>query len=553
MEPVPDEQFLSELASPELPLHRISEVAVHGLFTDGMVLQREMPVPVWGWGPEGAEVEVSFAGNRVKTKVAENRWSLKLPSMPSSGEGRELTISSGSRSIVLKDVLVGDVWLCAGQSNMQVEMKLDVKAYPQRAADIGAANNPLVRFYKVERASSRSPRRDVPAVWDDLQAPWTNSFFGNQWRPCTKEWVQHISATGFYFARDLQPKIGCPVGILVAARGSTSIDSWVPAEVINSEACWVEPNRGEDARKALAKVNSDWAKFITSKAAPWRVYKEKYPTQEALYKAQTTPGHEPIQRPRPAVWPSCFFNGMLHPVAPFAVKGVLWYQGESDGGLPAQYAEKMASLIHAWRGLWQRPDMPFIITQLAGFSGWGDGLCDTEKSGWAVFRAAQARVPGMVSNVYMTTLIDAGMVKNVHPYRKEIAGTRLSLVARKEIYKEPVAAYGPLFQSIAKEGSTLVVSFTNTEKGLLAKEVDLDGNLLPGGVLRGFTICGADQQFVKAEAKIEGDRVIVSSPQVADPVAVRYAWADFPLANLYNSEGLPGFPFQASAEQGAKK
>ena len=266
---------------------------------------------------------------------------------------------------------------------------------------------------------------------------------------------------------------------------------------------------------------------------------------KALYEAQVRAGSTPIHAPEQPNWPSCFFNGMIHPLAPFAMRGVLWYQGEGDAGNHAPYAAKMVSLIKTWRALWQRPDLPFITTQLMGFAGSGDEPPDSDKHKWAELRAAQAQVPSMVTNTYMATLIDAGMHYNIHPFQKETAGQRLALVARKEVYSDSVAAYGPRFQAVARKEGALALSFRNAGQGLVAREVDLDGTRLPGGVLRGFTLAGPDREFVKAEARIEGSQVIVSSPQIPAPIVVRYAWADFPLANLYNAEGLPASPFQA--------
>jgi sialate O-acetylesterase len=528
-----DEWLLRELAPPEIPDRLRHDLTLHGLFTDGMVLQRDTTVPIWGWGSEGAEIAVSFGETRVATKVSGGRWSVTLPAMPASSDGRELTVTSGSRSIVLKDVLVGDVWLCSGQSNMAIEMKID-RAHPPRAADLDAAGNPLVRFYKVDRASSRRPRVDVPPVRDDIYEPWSNAFLDNQWRHCTKEWAQHISATAYYFARDLQPRIDCPLGILVSARGGSAISSWVSADVIKSQACW------GDARQKLTAAELNWPSFALPLVDRWRAFTRQYPTKHRLWLAQQkqSPGQSPVRIPPQPTWPSCFYNGMIHPLAPFAVKGVLWYQGETDVGNAAIYADKLVSLIQSWRHLWKRPEMPFIIAQLAPF----DHPMPEGRS--AELRAAQARVPLMISAAYTASLIDAGMRKNIHPLQKDVAGRRLALVARKEIYGEPVAAYGPALRTVEKTGGEVALSFNHSDSGLLAKEVELDGTTLPGGILRGFFLRGIDEEWIEASARIEGDRVIVASPEVSEPVAVRYAWADFPLANLYNGDDLPASPFQ---------
>ena len=530
-----DEWLAREFVPAELPVSTQNQLRLHGLFTDGMVLQRDVPIPVWGWGPEGAEVRVYFGKNEVTTKVQGNCWSVRLPAVPASTEARTLTVVCGSRCIVLKDVVVGDVWLCSGQSNMTSEMKLDVAGYPRRQIDIDKTSNPNIRFFKVDRGSSRMPRCDVPPIRNDIYEPWFDSILGNQWRPCTSEWSPHVAATAFYFATELQPRLGCPLGIIICARGGTSISAWVPSEVIKAESCW------NGFRASLNRTETHWTEFAQPTLAYLREYTTKYPTMEVLYKAQTTPNHEPIRYPGQLTWPSCFYNGMLHAMAPFALKGVAWYQGEGDAGNPA-YADMLASMISNWRGLWQQPDLPFVIAQLAGF---GDERPSIGESPWAELRECQAKVPARVPHTAVAVLFDAGMRKNIHPVQKEIAGARLALVARKDVYGEAVAAYGPTFQTLAREGNALAITFAHTENGLKAKGVNLDGVVLPAGKLEGFAISGADRKFVVAEARIDGNRVLVANSAVPEPMAVRYAWADFPIANLYNSVDLPACPFRA--------
>ena len=505
--------------------------AVHGLFTDGMVLQRAMPVPVWGWGPEGATVTVEFGGQQ-KTAVIDssNHWKILLDPMPASSTPRSLQVSSFEFQVSFSDILVGDVWLCSGQSNMQISMKLDVKRYPPRKTDIEKADNPMIRFFKIDRASSQFPRRDIPPVQDDIYEPWANSFLENKWRPCTPEWVPHISAAAFYFSRELQPQVGCPVGILVSARGGTAIDKWVSREVINGRDCW------SAARQKLWKTADEWDAFIAPPAEVRREFTEKYPSLKSLWLVQKDGSSD--RAPRPPVWPTCFYNGMIHPLAPLALKGVLWYQGEGDTGNPVPYEDKLTDLITSWRALWSRDNLPFIVIQLAGFDRFGGK--------GAELRNAQAHVAERVSNVYLATLIDAGMHKNIHPVRKDIAGERLARVALKEVYQQPMDAYGPVLQSVAEKDGGLLLTFSNTGVGLEARELDLDGTHLSAGVLQGFMIAGRDLNYVEAKAEIlSGSQVLVSSEQVRGPIAVRYAWADFPLANLYNSAGLPAAPFQS--------
>jgi N-sulfoglucosamine sulfohydrolase len=533
------EDYLRELAPPESPLDPQAPLAVHGLFTDGMVLQRDRPVPVWGWGAPGATVTVEFAGQSKTTVVdSSNHWKILLDPMPASSTPQVLSVFSPVSGIKFQvsfsDVLVGDVWLCTGQSNMQVSMKLDVKRDPPRATDIENADNPLIRFFKVDRASSRFPRRDIPPVQDDVYEPWSNSFLGNQWRPCTPEWVPHVAAAAFYFAREIQPQVGCPVGILVSARGGTAIDKWVSRDVMNGRDCWAAQ------RQQLWESADDWDALIAPPAELRRAFAEKYPDLKSLWLDQQNDSS--LRAPAQPTWPTCFYNGMIHPLAPVALKGVLWYQGEGDAGNPVPYEDKLTDLITSWRTLWSRDDLPFIVAQLAGFDRFGGT--------GAELRDAQARVAERVPDVYLANLIDTGMHQNIHPVRKDLAGDRMARVALKEICGQPVDAYGPALQSVREDDGGLLLTFTDTGDGLEAREVDLDGSRLPAGVLRGFMLAGKGLDFVEAAAEIRSaNQVFVSSENVRNPVAVRYAWADFPLANLYNTAGLPAAPFQSELSE----
>lgn len=532
------ESVLRELVPAESPAADPLTPLLHGLFADGMVLQRDREVPIWGWGPDGANVEVRFGSTVVGTEVRGNSWMVKLPPMPASDQGRELTVVCRDRRAIVRDVLVGEVWLCSGQSNMQWEMKLDLEKDPQRGADIRDATNQMVRFFKVDRAVARLPRRDIPPVRDDIHEPWSNAFLGNRWRPATPEWVPHVGATPFYFAGEMQARLKCPVGILICARGGSSIDCWVPAEVIRGNPWW------GDKSKALQYVEGQWPEFIGPQVARWRSFKERFPTLHDLWLAQQA-GERIAPPPQPA-WPTCFYNAMLHPLAPCAVRGVVWYQGESDARGAETYTDKMAGLISAWRRLWGQPDMPFVFAQLPGFAGHDGEPPDADNLNWAAMRVAQARVPKMVPGAFMACLIDAGMRHEIHPVRKDVAGKRLALVALKEVYGTPINAHGPMLRKVTKKDGALELTFDHDHGGLVAKRVDLDGFVVPGGAVTGFTIRGRDSPWVAGTAHIQGDNVTVASPRIADPVAVRYAWADFPLANLYNGDGLPAPPFECA-------
>ncbi len=482
----------------------MAEVKLNPLFTDHMVLQRNQAVPVYGTADPGEKVIVEFAGQTKETVAGDSgEWRVILDPMSASADARELVVHStpDTRHLTLSDVLVGDVWLCAGQSNMATEIRL----YPTlREAKADVLSNPMVRLFKFRREGigTEAPSKEVV-----IDPP-----FNDSWQAMTPDMAREFSATGAFFGHALQPLAGIPVGLLYANRGGTAVNQWLPMEFMMSKPDLYAPFLGPDN--------------------PWWQESERNP---GLVRA-----------------PSRLFNGTIHPVIPFAIRGCIWYQGESDDRYSSIYGEMISDLITVWRGLWGC-DFEFLFVQLApyGAVGW-----DARGEAWAFLREAQDAALTL-PNTARAVIIDSGEQLDIHPQNKQPVGERLALLAA-HLDKPEIAAHSPEFDSAEAAGSRIRITFQNTGSGLETRRVAMNRNkrLEPGtdpeafvveaDTLAGFTVCGADQQFVKAQAKIiDGDTVEVWADSISAPVAVRYGWANFPLCNLYNSAGLPACPFRS--------
>ena len=482
-------------------------------FTDHMVLQREVKIPVWGTADAGETVTVEFAGQK-KTAIAdtEGKWLVKLDPLPASAEPRELLVR-GNRKLAIGnckcvDVLVGEVWLASGQSNMDFSLSKKVKYFAGVAneeAEIAAANYPLIRMFTGDAAKAYTPQNRV----------------AGEWKVCSPETAPAFSAVGYFFARDLQKEIKVPVGILTLAFGASTAEAWIQREALASDS---------QLKPMLERFDAAVEKFRTNPppvvAAP---RSEDVSATNAAPKDRKRGGgsRDPIQDQHN---PTVLFNGMIQPVIPYAIRGVIWYQGESivdanKGGI-ALYPRVQAALIRNWRALWGEGDFPFYIVQLAG---------QEAASNSPLVREAQATVLEL-PNTGMAAASDIGEAKNVHPKNKQDVGDRLARIALANVYGRKIEFSGPQFAALKIEASQARLKFSHLGGGLVSKN---------GAVLGGFFIAGADKKFVPTEAKIDGDSVVVSSAEVSAPVAVRYAWANFPkAANLYNAAGLPAPQFR---------
>jgi sialate O-acetylesterase len=504
-----------------------AEVRLASPFTSHMVLQRDMKVPVWGTADAGETVTVDFAGQKISAQAdADGNWRADFKPLEVSAESRTLTVT-GSRTaqpVVLDDVLVGEVWLASGQSNMDFSMSKKVKYFAgvtNEDAEIAAANYPLIRMFIGNACKAYKPQMCVTGAWE----------------VCTPQTAPAFCAIGYFFARDLQREIKMPVGIIAEAFGASTAESWIDRETMAADPqlkpmldrfdaavenfrtnrpAVVAPPRSEDVNATNEVAAATNAPAAGTNAAA-RGSRRRGPSGP----------RDPVQDQHNA---TVLFNGMIHPVIPCAIRGVIWYQGESiidanKGGI-ALYPHVQAALIRDWRALWGEGDFPFYIVQLAGQEA-------ASNSPWV--REAQATVLSL-PNTGMAVITDIGEAHNVHPKNKQDVGDRLSRIALANVYGLKMEFSGPAYESMQVEGGAIRVKFLHLGGGLVAKG---------GEPLKWFVIAGADKNFVSAEAKIDGDTVVVSSPDVAAPVAVRYAWVNFPDGcNLFNAAGLPAAQFR---------
>jgi sialate O-acetylesterase len=477
------------------------EVKPSTLFSDHAVLQSGMSVPVWGTADAGEKVTVTLNG-QAKSAVtgADGKWMVRLVNLKAGGPF-EMTIA-GKNSIAVKDVLVGEVWLGSGQSNMVFNVsKVGHPPYGllDEEKEIAAANYPEVRMFTVKDTKSYTPLADPVG----------------EWKVCSPQTVPDFSAVGYLFARDLNQTLKVPVGIVLSAYGASTAEAWVPREALAADPKLKPMLDKFDAREAYFKEHPG-AMDDQAPGAP-----------QTLNARPGKPG--PLRDPaQDQHQPTVLFNAMINPILPYAIRGAIWYQGESIvGGRDGVtlYPHVMETLVTQWRKLWGEGDFPFYAVQLAALK---------NASNNPMVREAQAKILSLPKTGLAVT-IDIGDPTNVHPKNKEPLGQRLTDIALANVYGKKIEFSGPMYASMKVEGSAVRVKFTHAS-GLTAKD----------GPLKWFQIAGADGKYVDADAKIEGDSVVVSSPSVPAPVAVRYAWDNYPEgANLYNSAGLPAAPFRS--------
>lgn len=466
-----------------------------------MVLQREMPVPVWGQADPGEKVTVGFAGQtQTTTADANGKWLVKLAAMSASAEPRTMKVND----TVIADVLVGEVWLCSGQSNMEWALGRSTGG-PEAVTN---SANPLLRLGTIPHNSQMTPQDDVATRWVE-SGPGSTKFF---------------SAIGWWFGSKLQKELGVPVGIINDSYGGTTIQSWMSLQTLK-QGPWPQDKSTDirlskseyDERKASKQPAMD--KYLADKA---RAIKDKTPLPDF-----------PAGWPGDFRGPSVLWNGMVAPLLRFSIRGVLWYQGESNAyvGVADTYRCLLPAMIADWRAGFSRPELPFIIYQISPNR--KPQTDPNENSGIAVLQEAQLKTALATPHCALVVTMDLGEA-NVHYLNKEPAGERGVKAALGIAYGRQVLYSSPVFKSMTINGGEAVLRFANSGKGLVAK----------GGPLSGFVIAGEDHKFVFADARIDGDTVIVSSPAVSKPVAARYGWADFPKANLFNSEGLPASPLR---------
>ncbi len=505
-----------------------ASLKLHPVFTDNAVFQRDIPVPVWGAAGPEEKITIEFAGQS-KEAVADKdgRWSVKLDPLQASSEPQTMTVSSSkaaeSPSLQIKNILVGDVWLCSGQSNMAWQLSNSKDAQKE----IEEANYPSIRLFTVARKTAIEPSVEIKGEWEI----------------CSPETAGKFSAVGYFFGREIFKKLNVPIGLINSSWGGTVAEAWTtwktlettPGLAVITEKFSEQMKKYPETSKSYDEALEKWTSLYDGK-------KEG----EALAEGRKVPRKPALPlAPDGQNAPARLYNGMINPLIPYGIKGVIWYQGESNAGRAQQYNTLLPSLIADWRKSWNQGDFPFLIVQLANFR---SAVPAPTESSWAELREAQFMTSKNVPNTGIAVIIDIGEADNIHPKNKQDVGARLALAARKTAYGEKdLVASGPVFDSIKAEDGKIRVKFTEIGGGLEAK----------GGELKGFAVGGDSQQkdeerigkglkFVWAKAAIDGDSVVVWSDEIKSPVAVRYAWADNPEGcNLYNKEGLPAVPFRA--------
>ena len=483
------------------------ELRLGSPFSDHMVLQREKPVSIWGRADGGERVTVSFAGQSQSTTAAvDGRWQVKLDALSTSEQPRSLIVTGREeRHLEVKDVLVGEVWLGSGQSNMAMTVAGCNRFEEEKAA----ARFPLIRHYKESSAPSNTPQAEGKGAWEE----------------CSPDSVGAFSAVLYFFGREIFRETGVPVGIINTSVGGTPIESWVAAEVQSSHP---ETKANYDTRL------EQHLKFDPAQA-PALYQKQLSVWKAAFEKAQATGAPFVVPQPKNPVamhklkgGPSGLYNGKVYNLAPFTLRGMLWYQGEGNArSNPDLYQTQLSQLVTSWRSLWQE-EVPFAWVQLPNYTFPGEG--------WPRVREAMLKTLSL-PKTGMAITIDIGEEKQIHPKNKQDVGKRLALWALGTVYGKNVpATSGPLPIVFTAGADAITVGFKHTNGGLKS---------LPGGPLTGFEVAAGDRQWKPAEAKIVGDTVVVSSPEVLVPVAVRYAWRDLPQYSLGNGAGLPASPFRS--------
>jgi sialate O-acetylesterase len=488
-----------------------ADVKLPSVLSDGLVLQQGMKVNIWGTADPGERVTVTL-GNQQASGVADSvgQWNVKLG--PLNAGGPFTMTFAGKNTITLHDVFVGEVWVCSGQSNMEMPVGTNAQGWTGNVNnyqdEMARADYPMLRLFTVQKAVAGKPQRDVNGYWVAA-------------RPQT---VGEFSAVGYFFGRELLKVLNVPIGMIHSSWGGTPAESWTSHGTLESDP---EFKSILDAESKLLSPYPKVFEDFEQQVRQWRQDSDKAESDGASVPAAPTVPDDPRRNP----WrPAGLFNAMVMPITPYAIRGAIWYQGESNAARAVQYRKLFPAMIRDWRRVWEEGDFPFLFVQLAN---WG---MDNPHSSWPELREAQLKTLSL-PKTGMAVTIDIGDGSDIHPKNKQEVGYRLALAAQAIAYGRDVMYSGPIYESMAVEGDKIRLRFRYVYGGLVAKN---SSTWAPSG----FEIAGNDHKFVDAEAKIDGDTVVVHSDKVARPVAVRYAWAMNPWCNLYNRAGLPASPFR---------
>ena len=484
-------------------------VGVPGMFLDHMVLQQDAEVRIWGWADAGESIEIRPGwdkDNPTSVEAGQDRlWSVFLKTPKADGRSHDLIIKGRDNTIALKDVVLGELWLTGGQSNMSMGMS-GWKDQPilGGAEDAAKADYPLIRMFQFRGGASGA---------------MANNVAGGKWTVCTPETAIRFSATGFYFAREIHLKTGCPVGIIHTSIGGVRIERWIRREYLE---------------------NDDDFRDITE------THDQKYEEWKAAVEEAKKLGKQPPRGPHNQM-PSWAYNGIIAPFRKMTIRGFAWYQGEANVGNGYRYRKLLTAMIDNWRADFGNPRMPFLVVQITNYTHHAPGTGverysgPPRESGYAELREAQL-MAARRENVGLAVTIDIGDTDSIHPANKRDVGKRLALWTLAGDHGQDVVYSGPMYvgYQYEKEKEKIRIIFDHAETGLVAK----------GDRLEGFAIAGKDRKFVWADAEIDRQTVVVSSPTVAEPVAVRYAWDTHPDCNLYNRADLPASPFRTDNWRG---
>jgi sialate O-acetylesterase len=498
--------LMSSLANAELKLP--------AMFTDHAVLQRDMPVPVWGWAKPGAEVTVAIGGQTEKAKADDKgNWRVTLKPLQ-VGDPLKLIVESGSDRLEVSDILVGEVWLCSGQSNMEWPMTQVVDT----DLEIAAADHPQIRIVDVKGPGTQESVKD----------------FKDKWKVCSPDTVREFSAVAYFFGRELQDQLDVPIGLIDDSWGGSACEAWIRRELMEGKPEYDQLIKKWDDLIA----NFDEAKW----KAETREWNKK--AQEARDAGKPQPPNRPLadNPKRGNHTPGNLYHGRVEPIIPYAIRGVIWYQGESNANRGYQYRDMFPLMIKSWREDWNQGDFPFYWVQLADFMA---EQADPGDSAWAELREAQTMTQDKLPNTGQAVIIDLGEAADIHPRKKLEVGRRLARIALARDYGKKVEYQSPRYESMAKVDGKIVLKFKNVGEGLRSMD---------SKDLQGFAIAGEDKKWHWAEAKItKPNEIEVSSKEVSNPVAVRYAWADNPVCNVYSKSLLPLTPFRTDDWDGKTK
>ena len=536
-----------------------TKLSLPAIFGDHMVLQRGREIPVWGLARPGEKVIVTLSGNKSETAAdAEGKWKLSLPAMPASKVPLQMTVTSGPDAITCNDVLLGDAWLCSGQSNMG----MGVGALRRSREVIASATNAELRLFVVQRHVAYEPDSAVEGKWvvcspQSIMAAGGNGF----------------SAVGYFFGQAIQHSQNIPVGLIGSYVGGSNIASWVGRETLRASpkgALFWEKNRRleqhlrelpEKLRLYKEESKPAWDKALADRKSKYAGEMEAFKKASVEARSAGLPAPaRPVMQPmeKPPTDPlgdfshgSSLYHGMIFPLAPFALKGVIWYQGEANAysGMDVEYQANLIAMIGDWRRLWNQADLPFLVVQLPNLI--------SNKDTWPVLRESQRLAVLKTAGCGLVATYDVGDPNDLHPAEKQAIGERLGLLARAMVYGDDVIASGPAIQGARLDGNGVELTFEHAGGGLMVGAITVPAfrGIQSPDQLKGFEVAAENRNFLPAKAEIKGEKVVLSHATGMGPIRfVRYAWAQNPNGNLYNKAGLPAVPFEieTSTKPGTK-